>query len=344
MPKTILRVSTVTFIVVVLLIACTPNTPKSPASTATVPLPTETLTATATETQTPTSTPTSTPEPTSTETPTITPSPTPNMVMPGSFNVGGCSSIDMPQGGKLVFCITNVTVDSNRHMIFTVTWTLSDIPSGFTVTKRSDQGNKNMYLIDNLGNRYDHIAGGDAAYASVVVTDGAPMSGWFDFGKPPVGAFTFTFHDDDNQVTIGGISLYGSSAAPTINYREYVLDQYPLSLQYQEDLWQPSILNANEHILVSRTISNCTVRAVEPRQSKGDFKNSVADGSITYDIYGYFDDSIGLFVREYVYKSGLTGIDPNLKPLFLVTIPADTSLNCILDASNLLSSLAPHQP
>lgn len=328
-----------------LLIACAPSAPTS-QSTTTPPLPTATVTAASTETPTPTITltPTFTASPTSTETPTITPSPTPNIVMPGNFSVGGCGSVSMSQGGTLDFCVTSVTVNSDRHMIFNVTWTLSKIPSGFTVTKRSDKGNKKMYLIDNLGNRYDHIAGGGSAYASVIVTDGAPISGWFDFGVPPVDAFTFAFHDDDNNITIGGISLYGGSAAPVINYREYVLDQYPMSLQYQEELWQPSLLNGNTHILVSKTIPYCTVRAIEPRQPKGEFRNSIADGPITYDIYAYFDDSINLFVREYVYAGGLKGIDPNLKPLFLVTIPADTSINCILDASNLLSSLAPHQP
>lgn len=229
-------------------------------------------------------------------------------------------------------------------MIFAVTWTLSDIPSGFTVTKRSDQGNKKMYLIDNLGNRYDHVAGGDAAYASVVVTDGAPISGWFDFGQPPVGAFTFDFHDDDNGIVIGGISLYGGSANQSIHYKDFLLDQYPLSLSYQEELWQPSVLEGNALILVSKTIQFCTVRALAPSQPKGDYKSSIAVGSITYEIYGYFDQGIGLFVREYVYVSGLAGVDPNLKPFFLVTIPSDNSLACILDVSNLLSTLTPSKP
>lgn len=329
-----------------LLIACSPSALTPPANLGTTPSPTVTLTEIATETPTPTITitPTFTPSPTSTETPTITPSPTPNMVMPGDFGVGGCSSASMSQGGKLDFCVTGVTVNNDRHMIFNVTWTLSNIPGGFTVTKRSDKGNKKMYLIDNLGNRYDHIGGGGGAYDSVPVSDGATISGWFDFGVPPVEAFTFAFHDDDNKIVIGGISLFGGAASPIITYKELKLDQYPLLLQYQEDLWQPSTFTDNSIILVGRTIQLCTVRAIPSRQPKGEYKNTIELGPITYDIYAYFDDSIGLFVREYLYKSGLPGVDPNAKPLFLATIPGDTSLNCILYVSNLLSSLAPRGP
>jgi hypothetical protein len=328
----------------ILFIGCTPSGAPTQEIATTPPIPSATMTEMASPTNTPTSaeTPTLTPEPTSTETPSITPSPTPNMVMPGTFYAGGCGGTNMSQGGRLEFCITGVTVDSNRHMIFAVSWTLSNIPGGYTVTKRSDQGNKNMYLIDNLGNRYNHVAGGGGAYSSVQVTDGESISGWFDFGQPPVGAFTFTFHDDDNGIVIGGISLYGGSAAPVISYQDLLLDQYPLLLRYQEELWQPSTFE-NSVILVSKRIPFCTVRAIPPAQPKGDYKSNIPVGDVTYEIYGYFDDAIGLFVREYVYVSGLTGIDPNLKPLFLITIPGDNSMACILDASNVLSTLTPQE-
>ena len=264
--------------------------------------------------------------------------------MPGTFYAGGCGSKSMSQGGEMDFCVTGVTVNADRHMIFAVTWTLSGIPSGFTVIKRSDEGNRNMYLIDNLGNRYNHTAGGGAAYVSVVVTDGNPISGWFDFGQPPVGAFTFDFHDDDNGVVIGGISLYGGSSNPSINYKVFPLEQYPMSLAYQEELWQPATIDGGAILLANKTIQFCTVRAVAPGEPKGILKSTIAVGKMTYQIYGSFDEGIGLFIREYIYVSGLSGVDPNLKPFFVVTIPADNSLACILDVSDLLSSLAPQQP
>ena len=336
----------VILVTMALLVGCTSSTATPQQIVASGPSPSFVVTPTLTQTPVPTSTltPTLTPQPTSTETPTITPSATPNMVMPGTFYAGGCGSTEMSQGGQLVFCVNSVTVDNNRHMIFDVTWKLSDIPSGFTVTKRSDQGNRKMYLIDNLGNRYNHSAGGGGAYTSVVVTDGDPVAGWFDFGQPPIGAFTFDFHDDDNRIVIGGISLYGGPTVQSIHLKSFALDPYPMSLNYQEEIWQPSILEGGTILLASKKVHFCTLRAVPPSQPKGAFKSNTAIGNITFDIYGYFDDGIGLFVREYVYASGLSGLNPNMKPFFLVTIPADNSLACILDSSSLLLSVSVNQP
>lgn len=326
-----------------LLLSCAPGS--APVqSTATQSVPTLSPSETPLPTIEPTQTATSTPEPTSTQTPTITPSPTPNMVLPGSFAVGGCGSTAMSQGGRLDFCVTGVTVDGNRHMIFNVTWTLSDIPGGYEVTKRSDQGNTNMYLIDNLGNRYNHVAGGGAAYSSVTVADGVSVSGWFDFGQPPVGAFVFEFHDDDNGIVIGGISLYGGASQLTITFKDFPLDQYPLLLQYQEEVWQPAITTDGIVLLSDKAMPLCTVRALPASQPKGEYKNTATLGAITYEIYGYFDDTLGLYVREYIYVRGLSSADPNIKPFFFVTIPADASLTCILDVSDLLSGLVPSTP
>lgn len=326
-----------------LLLSCVPGS--APVqSTATQSVPTLSPSETPSPTIEPTQTATSTPEPTSTQTPSITPSPTPNMVLPGSFSVGGCGSTAMSQGGRLDFCVTGVTVDGNRHMIFNVTWTLSDIPGGYEVSKRSDQGNTNMYLIDNLGNRYNHVAGGGAAYSSVPVADGVSVAGWFDFGQPPVGAFVFEFHDDDNGIVIGGISLYGGASQLTITYKDFPLDQYPLLLKYQEEVWQPAITNDGIIVLSDKAMPLCTARALPASQPKGEYKNTAALGAITYEIYGYFDDTLGLYVREYMYVSGLSGADPNIKPFFFVTIPADASLTCILDVSDLLSGLVPSTP
>jgi hypothetical protein len=327
-----------------LLFSCAPASESQPEAP-TQPVPSLSPSETPSPTVEPTQTATATPEPTATQTPTISPSPTPNMVLPGSFAVGGCGSAAMSQGDRLDFCVTGVTVDGNRHMIFDVTWTLSDIPGGYEVTKRSDQGNTNMYLLDNLGNRYNHVGGGGAAYSSVTVADGVPVSGWFDFGQPPIGAFVFEFHDDDNGIVIGGISLYGGGPAQlTITYKDFPLDQYPLILKYQEEIWQQAITNDGIILLSDKAMPLCTVRALSESQPKGEYKNTAAVGAITYEIYGYFDETLGLYVREYIYVSGLEGADPTIKPFFFVTIPAESSLACILDVSDLLSGLVPKNP
>ncbi len=299
---------------------------------------------TPTETQTPTATVTL-PSPTATALPTVAASPTPDRAIVGIYSVSGCSSTSMSKGGTLDFCVTGVTVDRNQHLIFSVTWNSSNIPDGYTVTKRSDEGNRKMYLIDNTGKRYDHIAGGDAAYQSVVIGSGVPVSGWFDFGPAGLGAFSFDFHDDDNEIVIGGLSLLPGSGTPIISYEDFTLEQYPLLLQYRTDLWAIAPADGGGSKFVDKAIPACTVQAQDAQQPKGDFKNQVADGLITYDIYGYLlDQATNLYMREYIYVSGLQGVDAKHKPFFTVTIPGDSSTDCIFAASNLLSSLAPKKP
>ena len=230
-------------------------------------------------------------------------------------------------------------------MIFAMTWTLSGIPPGYTVTKRSDRNNRNMYLTDNLGNRYDHIGGDETAYSSIPVSDGLTLSGWFDFGAPPVDAFVFTFHDDDNGILINGLGLYAGSSAPAIQFADYELDAYPrLILRFQEGVWQRAITPENVIVLSNKNMPTCTVRALAPSEPRGEYKSTVAIGEITYSIYGYFDEGMQLFVREYIYESGLAGVEPGLKPFLYVTIPGDRSYDCILDASGVFSGLVLKSP
>lgn len=332
-------------LIALILTGCGPSAEQLTATAQSAKMMTLTAAPTSTllPTFTPTSTPTVTPSSTPTETPTITPSPTPDRVVVGDYPVGGCGSANMSQGGQLKFCVTGVTVNINRHLIFSVTWKLSNLPGGFSVSKRSDEGNRKMYLTDNLGNRYDHVAGGGAAYTSVGVGDGVPVSGWFDFGSSAIGAFTFAFHDDDNGILIGGMFLYPGSS-PTISYENLLLDPYPLLLAYQKEIWDIAKGEDGTSKLMDKNMSACTVQAQATHKPKGDFKSQTPVGKITYDIYGYFDDNTKLYVREYIYVSGISGMDASTKPFFYVTIPADSSEGCILDASNLLSGLAPQKP
>jgi hypothetical protein len=250
----------------------------------------------------------------------------------------------MSQGGRLEFCVTGVTVSGDRHMIFNVSWSLSGIPSGYTVTKRSDQGNGNMYVTDNLGNYYTHIGGGGAAYSSVDVIDGATVSGSFEFKEPPVGAFVFNFHDDDNGIVIGGIALYGSGTYQSLTYKDFPLAYFPLRLRYVEEAWQPSAAPDGSIVLASKSMPTCTIWSFPTREPQGEHKSTIAVGAVTYAIYGYFDSTNNIYIREYVYQSGVPVLDPNTRPFFFVTIPADASMNCIYDVSNVLSSLASKTP
>jgi hypothetical protein len=304
------------------------------------PSPTEKPVRTSTFAPSSTQTPSPTQSPTPTETSTLTPSPTPEMVAPGFYYAGGCDSTLINNLMDLEFCVVSVTVERDRRMIFTVSWTMTGIPHGRSVSKRSDSDNRNMYLIDNLGNRYDHIAGGEAAYQRVGMKDGVPITGWFRFEAPPEKATTFSFYDDDNQIVIKGIRLF----FPVILYDEWSLVNYPLVLEYLKEDWELTELDNGNSVLTHKWIAGCMLQeyiAVEPQ---GNFKNRIDIGGIIYEIYGYTDQKNQLGIREYLVVDGLEGVDPGVKPFFIVTIPLDDSLTCIVDTSDVLARLFIKEP
>lgn len=94
-------------------------------------------------------------------------------------------------------------------MEFTVTWSVNFL-SGTDARKKSDTYNRNMYLIDNLGHRYDHIGTGGAAQLGGSAHQGqfTVMDGTFLFPPAQPGASVFTFHDDDQHVTIPNLMLH----------------------------------------------------------------------------------------------------------------------------------------
>jgi hypothetical protein len=329
----------------VFLIGCSPNTATATITTET-PLPTKTseirvestpLNPTNTETSVPSSTPSLTP--TITDTPTIAPSPTPNMVMPGNYYIGKCADLNPGLGAKEKFCINDIRVDEKRHMFFNVSWTASNVPNppGYII-KPSDKNNYQIYLMDNLGNRYDQAAGGGAAHRGTNLENDLPHPGWFEFGSPPAGALNFDFHDANNHLVIKDIVLipgYGYIQYDTLN-----LDQYPLIIKYDKDKWNPTKSADNTNMLTHKTMPSCTIKPNLSTEPKGTFKSQIAVGDIDYKIYAYFDNALDLYVREYVYDSGIERLDPNIKPFFIVTIPADKSLECIVATNNVLSRLA----
>ena len=115
--------------------------------------------------------------------------------------------------GNLVFTIESVDVLSTGELRFNVSWMWqvtnverSNCPSGSPVIY-SDEGNANMYVTDELGRRYDHIAVGDGAGEDKLMKPNVAQQGWFLFPPPAEGAGVFAFHDDDAGSVISGIDL-----------------------------------------------------------------------------------------------------------------------------------------
>ena len=344
------------------LVACSPGAAPSPSATTSLdtatplpgtatPEPTKTFTplpptdtATATTPPTATSSPTATLTATPTPTATLTPTPTVAMVMPGQYNTGGCSlrHPSIPGSGDIdyEFCVVSVEVTSERHMIFNVSWKVNNIDAGYSFTKTNDKGNDSIYLIDNLGNHYNHIAGGGAAYGDKQMNNNQVATGWFDFGKPKLGAISFSFYDEGNGITIKAIPLF----FPTIVFEAFQLQNFPLQLEYSPLKWAVGSLADGSQGLVHQKIQGCTIQERPSSQPQGNLLNIGQEiGDATYAIYGRIDTANNVGYREYVVLGGAELIQGG-QPFFLVTIPLDNSTICVYDASDVLAKLGPRQP
>jgi len=132
-------------------------------------------------------------------------------IPPGAYPANSCgeASIYASSTGDLIGiveeCVTGVEVRINGDMQFNYSW-------GFelyypSITKYSDNGNTNMFIRDNLGNRYDHFDVGGAAASTTTVYDGDVIDGWFLFPPAKNDALIFTFYDDDTNIVLDNIDL-----------------------------------------------------------------------------------------------------------------------------------------
>jgi hypothetical protein len=101
------------------------------------------------------------------------------------------------------------------NMEFNMTWSATKI-SGADFTCIPPQLSGGLYLLDDQGQRYDHIAtnGGALVGGCINFNTGNVIDGTFVF--PPVtgGARTFTFFDSDHQAALAGITLSGTPQSP----------------------------------------------------------------------------------------------------------------------------------
>jgi hypothetical protein len=232
-------------------------------------------------------------------------------------------------------------------MYFTVNWT-AHIPGSTTVIKHSDVNNYNMYLSDDIGNRYNHVGASGAAAEHFVMQSDMPVIGGFVFTLPDPGARSFTFHYDGNDLDIflennrrgsGGNSNITDIVLinPVIVSEELSLKWYPLALEYKVASWNPGLTETGGSMLTHNTLTDCKLLEWEPSAVQGTYKNTMIYGSITYEIYGWRETNWN--VREYLAIDGIQGLDPNVKPLFHMIIPFDNSQQCIADAGEVLTSL-----
>jgi hypothetical protein len=104
--------------------------------------------------------------------------------------------------GIVYECVTGITILEDGSLQVWFSWR-AHLAKGSRIEKGSDAGNINIYLADDLGNRYDHFRTGGYASEQVYLYDGQTVSGWFLFPALAPDARYIIFHDDDNTVQTG---------------------------------------------------------------------------------------------------------------------------------------------
>jgi hypothetical protein len=118
-----------------------------------------------------------------------------------------CRENDLGEGASLRWCAEAVVLTEENAMELHVSWNGTGL-SGKRLFKGSDSDNHRMYLLDDLGKRYDHTdTRGAARDGGRLDTDHHALRGVFVFPPPQGGAKAFTFRDDDQKASIPSITL-----------------------------------------------------------------------------------------------------------------------------------------
>jgi len=119
-----------------------------------------------------------------------------------SVQYNACMQVDLglQENSTLIECVTSVNINEDGTMRVNFRWELVSVSPAVGVTIQADTNNQNMYLLDNLGNRWDHISTGGGTNQSVTLKSGGTKEGWFLFPAFPSDVSGFYFVDEDNQV------------------------------------------------------------------------------------------------------------------------------------------------
>lgn len=330
----------------ILLSGCTnpsPDALASPADAATPVATTTTIVPTLPSTPTVTASPTPAPSATITLTPTATPFHTANGYIPGTYNTGGCtnysSALSLYDEVHVKFCVWYIEILKSGKMRVTVSWDAEyDVDKlGQSARKESDTKNENMYMRDNLGNRYNHIdVGGDAAKV-IGFWGKETFSGWFLFPEPKPGATYFTFVDRDNHIEIPNMML--TSPMP-LNKETLNLKSQPYSIVYKTDIWKATQSDSGEIILTNLKNEKCQITERIAGQPEGQLRSKLEIGKVTFDIYKWLEMEQNMGFRDYVAISGLDGLDADQPLIFRMAIPLDDQEICLTEAGDVLFTLS----
>lgn len=134
------------------------------------------------------------------QSPIITVAPPPITVMPQAttYNLMECMAVLLGGANQASLCIISATIHPDGRMQFNVQWTVNLASQTMVIMYPTQKGE--VYLIDDLGNRYDYIDLGGDANVKLELQNGQNASGWYLFEQAAPQAKHFIFYDDGNKV------------------------------------------------------------------------------------------------------------------------------------------------
>jgi hypothetical protein len=284
--------------------------------------------------------PTSLVQPINTATPTAlatsTPTPDPKVLLPGLYHTQGCVLKPLADG-TLTTCVEYVEI-KNGSLDVVMSWEMRKVSKEWVVTKPSfANSQKYLYFIDEFGQRYNFTGAGGGATQALVMKNKHPIYGWFGFPIPTNGAKQFTFYDDGLQVSYK-LRLTDREVVQA----QAVLTRYPLQITYYIKNWELAEDNRGALTFLDNRLAGCTLTEVSQVSAEAKYKSTMSIGEINYAVYGWSDPANQRSIRDYVATWASEGDE--IKPVFEVTIPAETDVQCLSDLDELLSSMEPSEP
>lgn len=118
-----------------------------------------------------------------------------------------CLDRDLGSGARLRWCVESLVVTVDGPLEVHVSWTGSGL-AGNKLFKDSDANNHRMYLLDDLGKRYDSIdTRGAARRGGRLDSEHPVLRGVFVFPPPGKDTRSFTFRDDDQNASLQNLTL-----------------------------------------------------------------------------------------------------------------------------------------
>jgi len=171
---------------------------------------------------------TATPLPTSTDTPappaTDTPTPTPPPTLASFIRVHKCVGFTpQPAWGAPVhrsqpyamWCVLNIKAATSGMMMVDFYWSAtSSNPDDYVTVPPATMGTA-IYILDNLGNKYNFTQKGGCVDKNMTTHSGGGCSGWLIFPAFKPGATSASFYEPRQEIAITDISLIGENPAAT---------------------------------------------------------------------------------------------------------------------------------